>query len=119
VRREHWNDERPPEPKSRYTWVEELFVWLSFFKPGLVAGFLAHWVAVQGMPTPTEEWIGTITFFLILFGCCGFPAWILAHRAGEDRLVKRTIKLALFFLILQLFLGPSVAGICFLLLELF
>ena len=45
----------------------------------------------------------------ILLGCAGFAGYMDALKSGREKLVFRSIKLALVFLLIQIFVAPFVA----------
>ncbi|MCW1921983.1 hypothetical protein OKA05_05430 [Luteolibacter arcticus] len=102
----------PPGRAAPYTRGEVIMMWLCWVTPGIATGlFLTaylQWFWSLFRP-PEPVWYSIILWGLIatvLLGCAGFAAVIHAGKSGQERFARRVVKLALLFILAQIFVAP-------------
>jgi len=89
---------------------------LCLLTPGIaVSLILIVYVDLVGSWMSRHSWAEAVVvygFILpILLGCAGFAGYMDALKSGREQLVFRSIKLALVFLLIQIFVAPFVVVI--------
>jgi hypothetical protein len=103
----------PPRRVAPYSGGERALIWLCLLTPGIaVSLLLIVYVDLLGSWMSPRHFGGEVLVYgaimAIFLGCAGFAGHIHALKSGREKLVSRSIKLALQFLIIQIFVAPFV-----------
>lgn len=104
----------PPRKVAPYSGGERALIWLCLLTPGITVSLLlivyVDWLVYGISPRhfQGEVVVVNVAILAIFLGCAGFAGYIHALKLGRDKLVSRSIKLALQFLIIQVFVAPFV-----------
>ena len=101
----------PPGRVAYYTRGEVITMWLCWFTPGIATGlFLAAYFQWFSRPIDSEPaWYWSVLWGLIatvLLGCAAFAGFIHAGKSGRKGFAGRVLKLALLFILAQVFIAP-------------
>lgn len=104
----------PPRKVAPYSGGERALIWLCLLTPGIAVSFLlivyVDWLVYGMSPRHFRGEVVVVygVIVAIFLGCAGFAGHIHALKSGRDKLVSRSIKLALQFLLIQIFVAPFV-----------
>lgn len=106
----------PPRKVAPYSGGERVLIWLCLLTPGIaVSLILIVYVDLVGSwMSPRHFGVEALVYGVILaifLGGAGFAGHIHALKSGRDKLVSRSIKLALQFLFIQIFVAPFIVVI--------
>lgn len=106
----------PPRKVAPYSGGERALIWLCLLTPGIaVSLILIVYVDLVGSwMSPRHFGVEALVYGVILaifLGCAGFAGHIHALKSGKEKLVSRSIKLALQFLLIQIFVAPFIVVI--------
>lgn len=106
----------PPRKVAPYSGGEGALIWLCLLTPGIAVtltlivyvDLLGSWMSPRHFGGEALVYGAILTTFL---GCAGFAGYIHAQKSGREQLVSRSIKLALVFLLIQIFVAPFIVVI--------
>lgn len=103
----------PPRKVAPYSGGERALIWLCLLTPGIaVSLILIVYVDLVGSWMSPRHFGGEALAYgvilAIFLSCAGFAGYIHALKSGRDKLVSRSIKLGLQFLLIQIFVAPFV-----------
>lgn len=106
----------PPRKVAPYSSGEKALIWLCLLTPGIaVSLILIVYVDLVGSWMSPRHFGGEALVYgvilAIFLGCAGFAGHIHALKSGREKVVSRSIKLALQFLLIQVFVAPFVVVI--------
>ena len=106
----------PPRKVAPFSGGERALIWLCLLTPGIaVSLLLIVYVDLVGSWMSPRHFGGEALVYgvilAIFLGCAGFAGNIHALKTGREKLVSRSIKLALQFLLIQVFVAPFVVVI--------
>jgi hypothetical protein len=103
----------PPRKVAPYSGGEKALIWLCLLTPGIVVALiliiLIEWLGyrISARHFGGEVFVCGVVLAIFL-GSAGFAGYIHALKSGREKLVSRSIKLALQFLLIQIFVAPFV-----------
>lgn len=99
--------------RAPYSAGEMMTIWLCLLTPGIaIALLLVAYVDWVGTRMSSRHFGGELLVYGLIVatfvGCAAFAGYIHAQKSGREKLVPRSIKLALQFLLIQFAVSPFV-----------